>query len=310
LTATSILKGLAKTLLVVLGAVTLIFLLIRLAPGDPALVMLGPTATADQLAALRSRLGLDEPLIRQYMIFLRDLVHFEFGTSIRMGKPAMAVVLERLPATLELTAWATLISVVLGVPLGTFAGRRPGGWVDKLISSAALVGKSLPGFWLGVILILVFSRQLRWLPSFGSGTAAHMVLPVIAVTLPFLAIVIRLTRSTVVDTLREPFVRTAYAKGLTETQVLAAHVVRNSMLPVVTITGLQLTTLVGGAVITETVFSWPGIGSLLVDSVSARDYSVVQAISVVVAILVVLINAIVDLLYARLDPRIRLGGQQ
>jgi peptide/nickel transport system permease protein len=310
LTTSPILKNLAKTLLVVLGAVTLIFLLIRLAPGDPALVMLGPTATADQLAALRSRLGLDEPLIAQYLIFLRDLVHFEFGTSIRMGKPAMTVVLERLPATLELTAWATFISVLLGVPLGTLAGRRPGGWVDKLISSAALVGKSLPGFWLGVILILVFSRQLRWLPSFGSGTSAHMVLPVIAVTLPFLAIVIRLTRSTVVDTLREPFVRTAYAKGLTETQVLAAHVVRNSMLPVVTITGLQLTTLVGGAVITETVFSWPGIGSLLVDSVSARDYSVVQAISVVVAILVVLINAIVDLLYARLDPRIRLGGQQ
>lgn len=310
MTTSPILKNLAKTLLVVLGAVTLIFLLIRLAPGDPALVMLGPTATADQLAALRSRLGLDEPLIAQYLIFLRDLVHFEFGTSIRMGKPAMTVVLERLPATLELTAWATFISVLLGVPLGTLAGRRPGGWVDKLISSAALVGKSLPGFWLGVILILVFSRQLRWLPSFGSGTSAHMVLPVIAVTLPFLAIVIRLTRSTVVDTLREPFVRTAYAKGLTETQVLAAHVVRNSMLPVVTITGLQLTTLVGGAVITETVFSWPGIGSLLVDSVSARDYSVVQAISVVVAILVVLINAIVDLLYARLDPRIRLGGQQ
>lgn len=305
-----ILKNLAKTLLVVLGAVTLIFLLIRLAPGDPALVMLGPTATADQLAALRSRLGLDEPLISQYLIFLRDLVHFEFGTSIRMGKPAMTVVLERLPATLELTAWATLISVVLGVPLGTLAGRQPGGWMDKLISGAALVGKSLPGFWLGVILILVFSRQLRWLPSFGSDTAAHMVLPVIAVTLPFLAIVIRLTRSTVVDTLREPFVRTAYAKGLTETQVLAAHVVRNSMLPVVTITGLQLTTLVGGAVITETVFSWPGIGSLLVDSVAARDYSVVQAISVVVAILVVVINAIMDLLYARLDPRIRLGGQQ
>ncbi|MGK6315889.1 ABC transporter permease [Neorhizobium sp. DT-125] len=306
----SILKNLGRTLLVVLGAVTLIFLLIRLAPGDPALVMLGPTATADQLAALRSRLGLDEPLISQYLIFLRDLVQLEFGTSIRMGKPAMAVVLERLPATLELTAWATLISVVLGVPLGTLAGRRPGSLVDKLISGMALVGKSLPGFWLGVILILVFSRQLRWLPSFGSGTPAHIILPVVAVTLPFLAIVIRLTRSTVVDTLREPFVRTAYAKGLTERQVLAAHVVRNSMLPVVTITGLQLTTLVGGAVITETVFSWPGIGSLLVDSVSARDYSVVQAISVVVAILVVLINAIVDMLYARLDPRIRLGGQQ
>ena len=303
-------KRLGTTLLVVWGAVTLIFLLIRLAPGDPALVMLGPTATAEQLATLRSRLGLDEPLASQYLIFLGDLLRFDFGTSIRLGKPAMDAVLERLPATIELTVWATIFSVGLGIPLGTLAGRRPGGAMDRTISSLALFGKSLPGFWLGVILILIFARQLRWLPSFGTGSFAHVVLPALTMTLPFMAIVVRLTRSTVVDTLREPFVQTAYAKGLTERQVMSDHVVRNSLLPVVTMTGLQLTTLVGGAVITETVFAWPGIGSLLVDSVAGRDYSVVQAIAIVVALMVVLINVLTDLLYARLDPRIRLGGQQ
>ncbi|ODT78994.1 MAG: hypothetical protein ABS76_21630 [Pelagibacterium sp. SCN 64-44] len=303
-------KRLGTTLLVVWGAVTLIFLLIRLAPGDPALVMLGPTATAEQLATLRTRLGLDEPLASQYLIFLGDLLRFDFGTSIRLGKPAMDAVLERLPATIELTVWATIFSVGLGIPLGTLAGRRPGGAMDRTISSLALFGKSLPGFWLGVILILIFARQLRWLPSFGTGSFAHVVLPALTMTLPFMAIVVRLTRSTVVDTLREPFVQTAYAKGLTERQVMSDHVVRNSLLPVVTMTGLQLTTLVGGAVITETVFAWPGIGSLLVDSVAGRDYSVVQAIAIVVALMVVLINVLTDLLYARLDPRIRLGGRQ
>jgi peptide/nickel transport system permease protein len=159
-----------------------------------------------------------------------------------------------------------------------------------------------------VILILLFARQLRWLPSFGTGTPAHIVLPAITMILPFLAIVVRLTRAAVVDTLREPFVATAQAKGLTEGRVMVDHVLRNSLLPVVTVTGLQISTLVGGAVITETVFAWPGIGSLLVDSVSARDYAVVQAVAIVVALMVVVINLVTDLIYVRLDPRIRLGG--
>jgi peptide/nickel transport system permease protein len=303
-----LLKRFGTTLLVVWGAVTLIFLLVRLAPGDPALVMLGPTATADQFEALRERLGLNQSLLTQYWIFLRDLFVLDFGTSVRLGKPAMEAVLERLPATLQLTAVATVLAVGIGIPLGAIAGRRPEGWLDRTISGLALVGKSIPGFWLGVILILVFARQLRLVPSFGSGTLSHMVLPAITLTLPFLAIVVRLTRSAVVDTLREPFVQTAHSKGLTEAQVMRVHVVRNSLLPVVTIVGLQLTTLVGGAVITEAVFAWPGIGSLLVDSVAARDYNVVQAIAVLVALMVVAINIATDILYMRLDPRIRLGG--
>ena len=303
-----LLKRIGTTVLVVWGAVTLIFLLIRLAPGDPALVMLGPTASADQLAALRTRLGLDTPLLNQYFIFLRDLLVLDFGTSVRLGKQAMDAVLERLPATLQLTAVATVLAVAIGVPLGALAGRRPEGWLDRTISGLALVGKSIPGFWLGVILILLFAREWRLLPSFGSGTLSHMVLPTITLTLPFLAIVIRLTRSSVVDTLREPFVQTAHAKVLTEAEVMRVHVVRNSLLPVVTIVGLQITTLVGGAVITEAVFAWPGIGSLLVDSVAARDYNVVQAIAVLVALMVVTVNIATDLIYMRLDPRIRLGG--
>ena len=303
-----LLKRAGTTLLVVWGAVTLIFLLIRLAPGDPALVMLGPTATAEQLEALRSRLGLGTPLLNQYLIFLADLLRFEFGTSIRLGKPAIIAVLERLPATLQLTALATFFALTIGVPLGALAGWRPNSLLDRAISALALVGKSVPGFWLGVILILVFARELRWLPSFGTGTLGHLVLPTVTMTLPFLAIIVRLTRAAVVDTLREPFVATAHSKGLTEGRVMLDHVVRNSLLPVVTVTGLQLSTLVGGAVITETVFAWPGIGSLLVDSVSARDYNVVQTIAIVVALMVVVINLLTDLLYVRLDPRIRLGG--
>jgi peptide/nickel transport system permease protein len=303
---TPLLKRAGITLLVVWGAVTLIFLLIRLAPGDPALIMLGPTASADQIAALRARLGLDTPLVWQYFIFLRDLVHLDFGQSVRLGMPAMDAVMQRLPETLELTAVATVLSVVLGIPLGAMSGRHPEGVLDRAISTLALVGKSIPGFWLGVILILVFARQLRWLPSFGAGTPAHLVLPAITLTLPFIALVIRLTRASVVDTLGEPFVKAAYAKGLTEAEVMRDHVVRNSLLPVVTITGLQLTSLVGGAVITEAVFAWPGIGSLLVESVSARDYNVVQAIAMVVAFAVVIINLMTDLIYMQLDPRIRL----
>ncbi len=306
----SAIKRVGTTLLVVWGAVTLIFLLIRLAPGDAALVMLGPTASQEQLAALRTRLGLDDSLLTQYVIFLRDLLQFNFGNSIRLGKPAMQAVLERLPATLQLTVVATFFSLIIGIPLGAFAGRRPGRMLDRAISSIALVGKSIPGFWLGVILILVFARELRWFPSFGAGTPAHMVLPAITMILPFVAIVIRLTRASVVDTLAEPFIQTAHSKGLPEAQVMRYHVLRNSMLPVVTIVGLQLTTLVGGAVITEAVFAWPGIGSLLVESVAARDYNVVQAIAVVVTLMVVAINVSTDLIYVRLDPRIRLGGAQ
>lgn len=302
-----VLRRIGATLLVVWGAVTLIFLLIRLAPGDPALVLLGPTASADQVDALRERLGLDSSLAEQYFIFIGDLFRLDFGTSIRLGQPAIEAVLDRLPATVELTLAATILSVGIGIPLGAIAGRKPGGTVDRLISGLALVGKSIPGFWLGVILILVFARVLRILPSFGAGTPAHLVLPVITLTLPFLAIVIRLMRSSVAETLREPFVQAVRSKGVSESVVLTSHVARNSLLPVVTVTGLQISTLLGGAVITEAVFAWPGIGSLLVDSVAARDYSVVQAIAVVVAIIVVIINLLTDLLYPRLDPRIRMG---
>lgn len=303
-----ILRRLGSTLIVVIGAVTLIFLLVRMAPGDPALMILGPTATPEQLEALRLRLGLGESLGQQYLIFAGDLARLDFGDSVRLGKPAIDEVLRRLPATLQLTFVAAVASIVIGIPLGVLAGRRPGGWADRIISTLALIGKSIPGFWLGVILILVFARMLHVLPSFGYGSPANIVLPAITLTLPFLAIVIRLMRASVVDTLGEPFVQTAYAKGLTERTVLSDHIARNSLLPVVTVTGLQISTLIGGAVITETVFAWPGIGSLLVESVAARDYSVVQAIAVVVALIVVLINVLTDLLYLRLDPRIRLGA--
>lgn len=303
-----ILRRLGATVIVIWGAVSLIFLLIRLAPGDPAIAILGPMATPDQLEALREKLGLDSSLLDQYLIFLGDLLRFDFGDSVRLGRPAIEEVMARLPSTLTLAFIAAGMALLIGIPLGVLAGRRQGGVADRVISTFALIGKSIPGFWFGLILILVFARQLHVLPSFGSGTPAHLVLPAITLTLPLLVVIVRLMRASVVDTLREPFVTTAYSKGLLERTVLADHVARNSLLPVVTVSGLQLSALLGGAVITETVFSWPGIGALLVESVAARDYSVVQAISVVVAIGVVLINVLTDLLYLRLDPRIRLGA--
>lgn len=303
-----ILKRTGTTLLVVWGAVTLIFVLVRLAPGDPAVALLGPTATGDQLEALRAQLGLNEPIWNQYLIYIGDIFRGNFGESIRLGKPAIDAVLERLPATLELTLAAAIIAVAIGIPLGAYAARRVGGVADRIISGAALFVKSVPGFWLGIMLILVFAGFLRLLPSFGSGTPLHIVLPAVTLGLPFAAIVTRLMRSSVVETLEEPFVQTARSKGLLERVVMNDHVVRNSLIPVTTVIGLQVGTLLGGAVVIESVFAWPGIGALLVESVAGRDYTVVQTIAFVVAILVVVLNLLTDLLYVRLDPRIRLGA--
>lgn len=305
----AILRKVGIALFVVWGAVTLIFILIRIAPGDTAVALLGPTASQEQLDALRLRLGLNDSVLQQYWIYLSGVLTGDFGDSVRLGRPAMQAVLERLPATLQLTFSAALIAVVAGIPLGVVAGRRPGGVIDRSVSAGALVVKSIPAFWLGIMLILLFARLLRILPSFGSGSLLHLILPAVTLALPFLAIVIRLMRSSVVEALGEPYVQAARSKGISERAILAGHVVPNSLLPVVTLIGLQLGTLLGGAVVTESVFSWPGIGLLLVQSVAARDYVVVQAIAVVVAVMVVVINLLTDLLYGRLDPRIRVGGR-
>ncbi|RKN41192.1 ABC transporter permease [Streptomyces hoynatensis] len=290
------------------GAASLIFLIVRAAPGDPATVLLGPDADREQIARLHETLGLDRPLFAQYLDYLGDAARLDFGDSHRLGRPAMDAVLDRLPATVDLTVTSTLIAVVAGVALGLLAGGRAGGLLDRVLSGATIALQSFPTFWVGIMLVLFFALGLRVLPSSGVGTPQHLVLPSVTLALPFIAIVARLTRTSVAENMREPYVETARSKGLTEPQVLLGHVLRNSLVPVTTVIGLHMGALLGGAVIVENVFAWPGLGSLVVDAVANRDYAVVQAVTLLIAGLVTLLNLAADLLATRLDPRIRLEG--
>ncbi|GAA2110567.1 ABC transporter permease [Actinomadura alba] len=303
-----IMRRLLIGVFVMWGAASLIFVIVRAAPGDPASVLLGPDASREQVARLNASLGLDRPLLVQYVGYLGDVVRLDFGESHRLARPAMGAVFERLPATLELTLAATALAVIVGLTLGLVAGGRPDGIVDRVVSATTVALQSFPTFWVGIMLILLFALGLRLLPSAGVGTPAHMVLPAVTLSLPFTAIVARLTRSSVVEAMREPYVTTARSKGLTETQVLLGHALRNSLIPVVTIVGLQMGALMGGAVIVENVFAWPGLGSLIVDAVANRDYAVVQAATLLIAGVVMVLNLVADLLYTRLDPRIRMDG--
>lgn len=287
------------------GAASVIFVIVRAAPGDPAAVFLGPDASREQIARLTATLGLDRPLYEQYFGYLGDVLRLDFGQSHRLGRPAMEAVFERLPATIDLTLTATAIAVVAGLTLGLVAGGRPGGVVDRVVSAATIALQSFPTFWVGIMLVLTFSLGLRLLPSAGVGTPAHLVLPAVTLAFPFTAIVARLTRSSVTEAMREPYIQTARSKGLTERQVLLGHALRNSLIPVVTIVGLQMGALMGGAVIVENVFAWPGLGSLVVGAVANRDYAVVQAVTLLIAGIVMVLNIVADVLYTRLDPRIR-----
>jgi peptide/nickel transport system permease protein len=291
------------------GCVTLIFFIIRLAPGDQASLVLGPDATAEEVVQARERLGLDEPILLQYIAYLGRALALDFGDSYRLGQPAMDAVLDRFPNTLELAISAMAIAVVVGILLGCLAGGRPNGLVDRVLSAITIGLQSFPTFWVGIMLILLFALRLRALPSAGSGSFEHLILPAVTLSLPQVAIVARLTRSSLAESMHEPYVQTARSKGLSERQVLLGHALKNSLIPVVTIVGLQTGVLLGGSVVVENVFAWPGLGSLIVDSVSARDYSVVQAAALLIAAVVVLLNLVADLTYSRLDPRIRVEAK-
>lgn len=303
-------KRLAIGLLTIWGVVTAVFIVVRLAPGDQATVALGPDATAAEIEALRHALGLDRPLLLQYLSYLGDVVRLDFGESYRFGRPAMDQVIERFPATMQLTLAATVIAIVLGLILGVVAGKKPGSALDRAVSTVALGLQALPPFWVGIMFILIFALQLQVLPSAGGGSVANLVLPAVTLSIPFTALVARMTRSGVAETMSEAFVQTARSKGLTEAQVLTGHVVKNSLIPVVTVVGMQVGTLLGGAVIIETVFAWPGLGSLLVSAVGNRDYAVVQAATVLIAICVIVLNLAADVVNAKLDPRIRLEARR
>ncbi|MHA7984448.1 ABC transporter permease [Rathayibacter sp. CAU 1779] len=292
-------------LFVIWGTATLVFILIRLAPGDPAVVLAGPTATASEVEATRKAMGLDEPLFLQYLTFLWNLVTFNFGYSVRLGANAMTLVLERIPATVELALAALVLGTAIGFPLGIVAGRKPGSALGRFVTALSLTLQSLPGFWVGVMLILIFARYLHLLPSSGRGGLSHLILPASALALHFIGVVARLSQSGLSGVLGDPFMQTARAKGITENAVVWGHGIRNMLIPVVTVVGLQVSGLLGGAVIIESIFSWPGLGQLLIDGITNRDYSVVQAATIFIALIVALCNIGVDLLYLALDPRIR-----
>ena len=285
----------------------MVFGLLHLTPGDPASLILGEQATPEQIRDLRRALGLDEPLVTQYARFLGHAVQGDFGVSIRAQRPTLDVVLERLPATLLLTAGAFTFALCVGMPIGVVSAvKRLSIW-DHGSMALALMGQSMPVFWLGLMLIIVFSVHLRWLPVSGAGTAQHLVLPAVTLGTFLIGLIIRLTRSSMLDVLGQDYVRTARAKGLAEWSVIVRHALRNAMIPVVTLLGLQLGILLGGAVITETVFAWPGVGMVTVTAIHQRDYPVVQCAVFISAVLVVSINWAVDVLYHFLDPRIRVA---
>lgn len=303
-----LLRRLLYSVFVIWGAVTIIFVIVRLLPGDPIRLLVGPDTPAATVELIRADLGLDRPLIVQYGAYLLGLLRLDFGNSIYYGGPAMAQIVDRIPNTALLAVSAMTFAVVLSFPLGIAAARRPGGFLDRAISGFSLVAQSLPVFWVGIMFILLFARELRWLPTGGTGSLAHLILPAVTLGLPFIGILVRLVRGGLLEVLGEGYVQTARAKGLSERLVVYWHALRNMLIPVVTVIGLELGGVLGGTVIVETVFAWPGIGRLLVDSIFGRDFTVVQAAIVFIALVFVLLNLIVDLLYSWLDPRIRIEG--
>jgi len=303
-----LLGRLGSALLVVLGAATIVFLAMRAIPGDPAVVMLGVSATPEQVAALRAEWGLDAPLPVQYFNFLARMLVLDFGQSIRLGMPAIEAVSQTLPFTVYLALVAFALALLVGFPLGIYSALQRGRAADRIVSLFSLAGQSLPSFWVGIVLVLLLSRTLNLLPSGGAGSPEAVLLPAVTLALPLLSVIVRLVRSGLLESMGEPYIQTARAKGLGETRVVGVHGVRNMLIPVVTVVGLELGTLLGGAVIVETVFAWPGLGRLLIDSIAARDYAVVQASVVMLVVFFVSINVVVDLLYGVLDPRVRVDG--
>jgi peptide/nickel transport system permease protein len=300
-----LLKRLAGALGIVLGVALLTSLLIHLVPGDPIELMLGESATAGDRAALRASLGLDRPLHQQLLGQLGRLARLDLGDSLYSRRPVSAVVAERLPATVELAVAALAVAAAVALPLGILAARHRGGLADSAAMGVALLGLSIPSFWLGPLLILLFSVVLGWTPVSGREGLASLVLPALTLGTGMAAVLARMLRSSLLETLSEDYVRTARAKGLSPAAVLRRHALRNAALPVVTVFGMQAGALFAGAVITETVFAWPGVGSLLVEAIQRRDFPVVQGCVLLISTTYVVVNAGTDLAYAWLDPRVR-----
>jgi peptide/nickel transport system permease protein len=318
---------------VLLGVSLIVFFMVRAIPGDPAQILLGQNATQEQVQQLRAQMGLDKPVLVQYVVFLKSALTGDLGDSIVTGRPVTTELLARFPATLELTAFAMFIAIVVGVPVGVISAVKQYSWMDKITSIIALAGISMPIFWLAMVLVVIFTVELGLLPFPGrlsSGVAIpaftglvlvdsllsgnfaafwdglkHLILPALALgTIP-MAVIMRMTRSSMLEVMNEDYVRTARAKGVVPWRVIFKHALRNAMLPTVTVIGLQVGLLMGGAILTETIFGWPGVGQIALDSIYRRDYAMIQGVVLYGAVLFVLVNLVVDILYAVLDPRVR-----
>ena len=299
-----VLRRIIQLIPVAVGVMLVAFLLTRLT-GDPAIVLLPPDASSADRADFRAAYGLDRPLPLQCVFYLARIFQGDFGTSFGHGEPALRLVLSRFPATFELSVAAMLLVVIFGIPAGIVSASQRGTFLDRLMRGGILLGQSIATFWLGLMLILVFAVYLRVFPPSGREGLSSVVLPAVTLALYLTALVARLTRSGMLDVLSADYLRTARAKGVREALVLWRHALMNALLPVVTVLGIQFGSLLAGAIVTETVFSWPGVGSLVVDAIARRDYPVVQAAVLVFALTYALINLVVDVLYAYLDPRIR-----
>ena len=310
-------RYLLKTLLTIIptlfGVITIVFFLIHLTPGDPALAILGPHATADSILELRKNLGLDQPLYLQYLKFLGSLLKGDLGRSLVTEQPVLLETLRPFPYTIQLALAAVLISLLVGIPIGVISAIRRNTFLDYLVRAASISGISIPVFFLAIILLWIFSYQLGWFPVIGVGDTSswrsllyHLVLPAITIGVSMAVLIMRLTRSCMLEVLGQDYVRTARAKGLAESTVIMVHSLKNALLPIVTVVGLYMGQLLGGAVLTETVFARQGVGKLLMDAIFARDYPQVQGTVLIFACAVILVNVLVDIVYRFLDPRIKL----
>jgi len=296
--------GVIPTLIIV---VTFVFFFVRLIPGDPARQVAGPQATREDVELVREQLGLNKPVPVQYVNYLTGLVKGDLGTSLRTKRPVLVEVQGRYMNTVQLTLLSLVWSVIVGVLIGVWSGRHRSKWQDYTGMTVAVSGISMPSFWIGFMLIMIFAVNLRWLPTTGAGSFKNLILPSITLGVSIAAIIARFTRSSIIEVLKEDYIRTARAKGLKERVVVRKHVFRNSMISVVTVVGLQFGFLLGGSVVTETVFAFPGLGSLLIESVNYRDYPAIQSLILIFSLHFVLINLIVDVLYAVLNPEIQLS---
>lgn len=297
---------LLSSALVVAGVVVVVFVLARVV-GDPVELMIQPGLSDDEIAELRRSLGTDKPLWQQFVTFVGNVARGDFGVSPWQGEPALQLVLERVPATLALAGAAMALAALIAIVVGAVSALRRGSWIDRGAMSVVLLGQSVPNFWLGLMLILLFATTLSWLPSAGYGTAAHFVLPTVTLAFFFIARLTRLVRSELLEVMSQDYIRTARSKGLPESVVFTRHALRNIAVPIVTVLAVDFGALVGGAVVTETVFAWPGVGRLMIQAIGQRDFPIIQAGAFVLAIGVVLANLLADLAYAVLDPRVRFG---